>query len=228
VTILAIETSSDVCSCALRFADGSVLQRRELAPRQHASLLLPMVESVLAQAKTTLAQVQAVAYGCGPGSFTGVRIAACVAQGLALAVARPVVAVSSLAALALQAAPEHARVLAALDARMGEVYLGAFTLTEDGALELSGREQLARPESVDLPASGTWLGIGPGWRSHGATLAPRLGARIERVLEEPLPAASQVAALAVPLLAAGAGRPAAQAAPGYLRRRVATPRRRET
>ena len=224
MSILAIETSSDACSCAAVLADGSLVERHEVVPRRHTAMLLPMVRSLLAEAGLGLSAVDAVAYGAGPGSFTGVRIAASTAQGLALGLDRPLLPVSSLAALALGAADESARVLAVLDARMGEVYLGAYEVSAEGDVTPAGREHLAAPEQVELPPEGKWFGVGPGWASHGHPLAVRLGERLGGFAPNRLPAAREVARLAALRLARGEGRPAATAVPDYLRREVATPR----
>jgi tRNA threonylcarbamoyladenosine biosynthesis protein TsaB len=203
VNILAIETSSEACSCALRLSDGSMRQRYELAPRQHTQLLLPMVEFLLGEAGIALNAVDCFAFGRGPGSFTGVRIAASAIQGLALAVDRPVVGISSLAALAAGSEKKHESVLAVFDARMREVYLGAYHLDGEGLPSAYQEDQLASAENVCLPEAGVWHGVGAGWPVHG----------------------QQVARLADGPARAGQGVSAEHALPNYLRRDVATPRR---
>jgi len=225
VNILAIETSSEACSCALKLSDGSLSQRYEVAPRQHTQLLLPMVDSLLAQAGLALSTVDCFAFGCGPGSFTGVRIAASAVQGLALAVDRPVLAVSSLAAVAAGSGKCGESVLAVFDARMGEVYLGAFHLDARGLPSAAQAERLGAPESVQLPATGNWNAVGAGWPLHGQQLARRLGQRLLSVDSQRLPAAEQVAHLAEAPAQAGEGVAAEQALPNYLRRQVTTQRR---
>ncbi len=225
MNILAIETSGEACSCALLGAGGTVAERFEVAPRRHTGLLLPMVDALLADGGLAPRDLDAVAYGRGPGSFTGVRIAACSAQGLALAAGCPVLPVSCLAALAAREPGTSRRVLAVFDARMGEVYLGAFHIRADGLPEPAGQEQLASPQEVDLPAGEPWLGVGTGWLAHGQTLAARLGARLREVRTDLHPGAAQVARLGAAALAGGAGVAPAQALPHYLRRKVATPRR---
>ena len=221
MNILAIETSSDACSCALWRPDG-LIERGEEAPRRHTALLLPMVEAVLAQAGLPLSAVDLLAYGCGPGSFTGVRIASSAVQGLALAVDRPVLPVSSLAAAATAGGRPGERVLAAFDARLDEVYLGAFTVGDGGLAEPVADEQLAGPQRVALPGGGPWIGVGRGWAVHGERLRERIGGRLAEIRGEVLPSAGAVARLAAAADPADA-LPAAEAAPGYLRRDVATP-----
>ena len=130
--ILAIETSSAACSAALS-VDGEVVERDALAPRQHAALILPMIESLLAESGCAVGELDAIAFGRGPGSFTGVRIAASIVQGIAFAADLPVIPVSTLAALAFGAMRESSvpRVIAALDARREEVYWACYERTAD-------------------------------------------------------------------------------------------------
>ena len=135
--LLAIETSTPACSAALSI-DGVVIERYALAPRQHAVLILPMIESLLLEAGISVAQLDALAFGRGPGSFTGVRIAASVIQGIAFAADLPVLPVSTLATLALggMRITDKTQVMAALDARKSEIYWGCYTAAEDGAVVL--------------------------------------------------------------------------------------------
>src|SRR6476659_5161 len=121
--LLAFETATEACSVAL-WIDGDIHERFELAPRRHAELALPWAQALLSECGVARSQLDAIAVGRGPGAFTGVRLAVALAQGIALALDRPVVPVSTLAALAMQAQGE--RILAAIDARMGEIYVAAF------------------------------------------------------------------------------------------------------
>lgn len=222
MNILAIEASTEACSAAL-LTRGAMLERFEHAPRRHTELLLPMVHSLLDETGMLLSGLDAVAYGRGPGSFTGVRIAACVAQGLAISADLGVIAVSTLAALAAKGATAGEQVLAAFDARMGEVYLGSYRIAGDGLAEEVSPEQLAAPCRLLLPDSGGWVGLGGGWRSHGDAIVQRLGASLSRVDDALLPGAAQVAQLAA---ARGGALAPERALPSYLRREVTTPRRR--
>jgi tRNA threonylcarbamoyladenosine biosynthesis protein TsaB len=180
VKLLALETATDCCSVALLVGD-EVIEDHRLAPRQHASLILPMIDGVLAAAGVARQALDAIAFGRGPGAFTGLRIAAGVAQGLALGLDRPVVPVSTLAALAQ--ASGAARVLAAFDARLGEVYYGYYTRGADGLVDADMDDALAPPEHVALPADPGWrgTGVGAGWAAHGEALRARLDARVEEV-----------------------------------------------
>ena len=156
--LLAFETATEACSVAL-WIDGDVRERFELAPRRHAELSLPWAEQLLAEAGIAKSQLDAIAVGRGPGAFTGVRLAIAIAQGIALALDRPVVPVSTLAALAMQSPGE--RILAAIDARMGEVYLGGVRSAMATAWSRSARKPSAQPDAVPLP-DGRRLA----WRRH--------------------------------------------------------------
>ena len=135
--ILALDTSTEACSAAL-LIDSQISQRYEVAPREHGALILPMIERLLVDAGVVLSQLDALAFGRGPGAFVGVRIATGVAQGIAFAADLPVVPVSSLAALAQSV--EHANVYSAIDARMDEVYWAAYRKNNEGVVELLGEE----------------------------------------------------------------------------------------
>lgn len=220
MNLLAVETATEACSVAL-LHDDRVIDRSELAPRRHAELVLPMAEELLAEAGITRGQLDGIAMGRGPGAFTGVRLAVSVAQGLALALDIPVVPVSSLAALAVQAPRNGADVLAVIDARRGEVYAGAFRIGADGRLEPRGDERVVAPADVPLPGGDGWNVIGSGWRAYGDALAARLPAPPRWADGDRYPQACDVARLAAPEFAAGRGVPPEQALPVYLRDKVA-------
>lgn len=222
VRILAIETSSAACSAAL-YIDGDIRQRYALAPRQHAALILPMAESLLVEAGLGVAQVDALAFGRGPGSFTGVRIAASIVQGIAFAAGLPVVPVSTLAALALGAMREsgEAQVLAALDARKHEVYWGAYRHVDMELARLLGEERVCPPETVPEPQHRNWVGAGSGWAAYGPQLLARTGERVVRVLPDLEPEARDVARLAVDDFRKGKVVTPEQVCPVYLRNDVA-------
>lgn len=220
--LLAIETSTPACSAALSI-DGKVLERYALAPRQHAALMLPMIESLLLEAGVSMSQLDALAFGRGPGSFTGVRIAASVIQGIAFAADLPVVPVSTLAALGLggMRMTEATQVMTALDARKDEVYWGCFTAADNGAVVPVGTERVCIPADIDCPDSGDWVGVGSGWEAHGETLMQRAGERVVRVVPDFEPRAGDVARLAVHDYRGGVMVDAGAAVPVYLRNNVA-------
>jgi tRNA threonylcarbamoyladenosine biosynthesis protein TsaB len=219
MNLLAIETATESCSAALLVGDR-VVARSEIAPRRHAELLLPMCEEILAEAGVRRRDLDAVAVGRGPGAFTGVRLAISAAQGIALALDIPVIPISSLAALALQAPDNGADVLAVIDARMGEIYAGLFRRI-DGRLEAVGEERVITAASLKLPAADAWNVIGTGWLSYRDAIAAVLPAPPIWVEGERYPQAADIARLAAPIAAAGGGVAPDQALPVYLRDKVA-------
>lgn len=219
--LLAIETATGTCSAAL-YQDGAVLERSELAPREHARLILPMVDALLAEASLSLADLDALAFGRGPGGFTGVRIATAVVQGLAFGADLPVVPVSTLAALAQGASREsgHVAVLAALDARMDEVYWSAYRAGADGVMEPVTAECVCRPAAVPVPPGAGWHGVGSGFERYGVELQGRLGAALSGWSAGRAPQARDVAMLGAVGWRQGHAVSAHAALPVYLRDRV--------
>lgn len=216
--LLAFETATEACSVAL-WLDGEVRERFELAPRRHAELSLPWAEQLLAEAGIAKSQLDAVAVGRGPGAFTGVRLAIALGQGIALALDRPVVPVSTLAVLAMQSRGE--RVLAAIDARMGEVYWGAFAREGEG-LRATTREYVGQATAVVLPDDeGGWRGVGTGFAAGDGALPRQLGDRLVAVDATALPHAADLAWLAVQAFERGEAVPAEHLEPAYLRDNVA-------
>lgn len=226
MNLLAIETATEACSVALLHA-GELIDRSELAPRRHAELVLPMAEELLAEAGIARKQLDAIAVGRGPGAFTGVRLAVSVAQGLALALDIPVVPVSSLAALAMQAPRNGAAILAVIDARRGEIYAGVFRMDTDGVNpQIDGLRPLAEEcvtsaSDLVLPQAEAWNVLGSGWRAYGGAICERLPAPPYWADGERYPQACDVARLAAPMFRAGKGVPPEQALPVYLRDKVA-------
>jgi tRNA threonylcarbamoyladenosine biosynthesis protein TsaB len=235
--LLALDTSTEACSAALGVClpgePERVLTRAAEAPRGHAELILPMVESLLAEAGLSLSSLGAIAFARGPGSFTGLRLAAAVTQGLAFGAGLPVLAVSTLRASALQAlqrAPSATHVLVCNDARMGEVYVAAFARGAGGLPERLGPESVCPPSSVVMPAtSGVWVGAGHGFRAYpqleqAAPASSRPGeARpgFTEIFADLLPQAREVLPLARAEWAAGRILKPAEAQPVYLRDDVA-------
>jgi len=224
--LLAIETATELCSAAL-LVDGEILTISELAPRRHNELILSMCEQVLAKGQTSLSQLNAVAFGRGPGAFTGVRLAASVIQGIALGQDLPVVPVSSLAALAQAAyVKKHStEVLACIDARMQEVYCGLYKLSEgiekDAAImELVDKEKVLPPKLVDTVISDSCYGVGSGWGPYVEELLGALGKTIS-YNSEAFPQAEYVASLAQNYFQQGISVSAVEALPVYLRDNVA-------
>lgn len=222
MNLLAFELATERCSVAL-LVNGERRQRADDGTRPSRRILV-MAHELLQEADLPLSAMDAVAFGRGPGAFTGLRIAAGVVQGLAYGADLPVVPVSSLAALAQRAAEEHGvnQVLALLDARMNEVYAGVFQLGGNGLVRGVGEEQLLPPASVELPATddrGKWTAAGPGWSAYPVLAAH--AASFGTVLTDSRPDAAAVARLAAVQFAEQGGVDAAQAIPVYLRDTVA-------
>lgn len=214
--LLAIDTATEACSVAL-WSNGQVRERFDVAPRRHAELALPWAQALLDEAGLRKSQLDAIAVGRGPGAFTGVRLAVSLAQGMALALDLPVVPVSTLATLAMQA--PQGQVAAAIDARMGEVYLGLFERSADDCLPLAD-EAVLPPEQVTLP-DGAWHAVGTGLAAADGLLTQRHHARWLSVDAAALPHAADVARLAVQAFARGQAVAADRLEPAYLRQQVA-------
>jgi len=223
VKLLALDTAGTRCSVAL-LLDGKLAELDMPAERLQAEHVLPMVERLLAEAGLGLRSLDAIAFGRGPGAFTGLRVAASVAQGLAYGAGLPVVPVSDLAALASAAARLHKaeRILACLDARMHEVYWAAYQVKQ-GSMAPLNAEALAPPAEVTPPSDGPWFGAGPGWGVYGEALKARVPA-LSGTDPTLLPSAGDIARLAETAFQAGQAVPPAQALPVYLRDKVATPK----
>ncbi len=218
--LLALETSTDACSVAL-WLDGQLLEHFEVQPRGHGKLILAMVDNILHEAGLPLNAVDALAFGRGPGAFTGLRVAAGVVQGLAYAVDRPVVAVSSLAALAQGVDGE--RVLAMQDARMGEIYLGMYWRDPGGLVLPWLVDRLCKPGLFlqPLPHPGPWTVVGSAWSTYHEALALALsGCDLVHRFDAIYPRAGDVARLAVAGWERGEGVGPDQALPVYLRDEV--------
>ncbi|MCL7713381.1 tRNA (adenosine(37)-N6)-threonylcarbamoyltransferase complex dimerization subunit type 1 TsaB [Stenotrophomonas mori] len=219
--LLALETATEACSVALQ-VDGQVRERFEIAPRRHAELLLPWAEQLLAEAGIVRGQLDAIALGRGPGAFTGVRLAIAIAQGIALALDRPLLPVSTLQVLAMQASGEATHALASIDARMGEVYAARCVRDTEGVMQVQGAEVVIAPDALQLPDDGSrWAGIGTGFSAAEGLLATRLQARLSSVDAQALPRASDVLKIAVPAFARGGGIAPERVQPAYLRDNVA-------
>ena len=221
MNLLAIDTSTDFCSVAASRGE-TLFSRHERAGRRQAETILGMVDKVLVEARIDLTQIDGIAYGAGPGSFTGLRIAAGVTQGLALARGVGVIGVGSLLALSEEAGKDGAggRMIACLDAHMGEVYHAAYRRAGAGWEEVSA-PGLYRPEAVPVAPGQDWTGCGDGFAAYRERLAARLGECVAAIRPEATPSARAVLKLAIPRFAAGEAKDAATAVPVYLRDKVA-------
>ncbi len=217
--ILAIETATECCSVALSI-DGELRERSALAPRGHAELLLPWVSELLAEGAVSLQDLDALAFSRGPGSFTSLRIGIGVTQGLAWGAEIPVVPVSSLQSTAQVAAGEGVKAaIVALDARMNEVYSGAFRLDDQQLMQAVGKETVCAPERVAAPDDGAWSGVGNGFARYPELSA--LGENLNSLHAETWPSAAAMVTLATHWMKSNKPLAAEQAQPVYLRDKVA-------
>ncbi|AKA37115.1 tRNA (adenosine(37)-N6)-threonylcarbamoyltransferase complex dimerization subunit type 1 TsaB [Yersinia ruckeri] len=220
--ILAIDTATEACSVAL-WNDGAILAHFELCAREHTQRILPLVQQILTESGLALSQLDALAFGRGPGSFTGVRIGIGIGQGLALGANLPMIGISTLQTMAQGAFRQigATRVLAAIDARMGEVYWGQFERQADGSWSGSETEAVLTPAQVQemtQDLSGSWAHVGTGWQTY-----PDLVADSTAILTDGqmlLPQAEDMLPLACQLWQNGAAVPVEQAEPVYLRNEV--------
>lgn len=261
MNILAIDTATEACSAALyisseleageaghgetdnakagngevgdeQAANESVISRYQVAPRQHSYLILKMVDELLADAGLVIEDIDAIAFGRGPGSFMGLRIAAGVVQGIAFAHNIPVIPVSTLKTIAQRAYEETQNkcVLVAIDARMDEVYCAAYWLDDSGRWQLHDEERVIAPERVTLPEltdhsqqdwKGHCTGAGTGWASYSDLLLPEADNRPQTIIADCLPSAEAMVKLAIEEFKQGNTVSAAEAIPVYLRNDVA-------
>lgn len=215
--ILAIETSSESASVALLCGESLLSRTLPGSGSAHSGNVLPVIQALLADAGLPLSALDVIAFGRGPGAFTGVRLACGVAQGLSLGLDRPVAAISSLAALALPHA-DAGRVLCAMDARMNEAYVAAFGFAE-GQPQQQGEALCVAPEGLPLPAETGWVAVGTAFAAYAARLPTDLSARLVVRDATAVPLAADVARLAAAQPASW--QDAALAAPEYVRNRVA-------
>ena len=215
--ILALDTSTEYCSLAL-LLNGETLTREALAGQRHSELILPMLHALLAEAGIQLKALDGIAFGAGPGSFTGLRIACGVVQGLAFGAELPVTGVSTLQALA--EASEAPRVIACLDARMGEIYHAAYQ-KQHGVWHTISEPSLCAPQHAPCLEGSEWVGCGSGFDVYTEALQSGYSGQIKDIMHGVFPHARQIASLAMPVFQQGRGVDASLAAPHYIRNKVA-------
>ena len=216
MNLLALDTSTEFLSLALQLGDKS-FSHYQHAGQAASQLVLPQIQALLDSAKITLKDLDGIAFGAGPGAFTGVRVACGVAQGLGFGANIPVVGVNTL--LALAQASGNERVIACLDARMGEIYHAAFVRENGEWLEQSAT-RVCKPEAAPV-LEGAWIGVGSGWAVYGDILSAIYANNLAQVLPNITPTAQAILQLATPIFAAGEAKPASEAVPIYIRNRVA-------
>ncbi len=222
--LLAIETSEAACSAAI-WCDGDVIEEYREQPQGHSELLLPMIDALISESGIGKSHLDAITFGRGPGSFTGVRIAAAVTQGISFGLDIPVIPVSSLLALAqgVSRASGCQQVAAAFDARMNEVYWALCSVDADGVMQLQSRELVCAPGQVSQPVQqGRWAGAGSGWGAYTEELSERMSPWLEQQFPHLFCHAQDVAVIAAHALSQdGVAVTAAEALPLYLRNDVA-------
>ena len=221
--LLALDTSTEACSVALQLG-SEILTLDEVCPQQHSKRILPMVQQLLSEAGISLAQLDGIVFGRGPGSFTGVRIGVGVTQGLAFGADIPVYGVSTLAAMAQAAARLHSatQVIAAIDARMAEVYIARFALNDtlsNALMQAQSEEVAIKPDALNaFSLSGPVMGVGTGWQTYARQLSALQHVSIANDIL--YPSAQDMLTLALPALASGAFIAAEHAEPVYVRDEV--------
>lgn len=217
MNLLALDTSTEYCSLAL-LIEGETLSRHVLAGQKHSEMVLALVDELLAEGGVGLRNLDGIAFGSGPGSFTGLRIACGVAQGLAFGADLPVAGISTLLALAEGSGAD--KVVACLDARMGEIYHGVYQRSNGHWEELSA-PGLSTAADAPLPDGSGWTGCGSGFAQYDEALALRYGQTLSAVQRSLFPKAEFIVRLAEPIFARGHGVPPDEALPVYIRDKVA-------
>ncbi|MDO9105236.1 MAG: tRNA (adenosine(37)-N6)-threonylcarbamoyltransferase complex dimerization subunit type 1 TsaB [Methylovulum sp.] len=224
--LLAVETATEACSAALA-VDGVISERYAIAGNTHSRLILPMIDGLITEAGLSPGDLDGLAFGCGPGSFTGVRIATGVIQGIAFGLDLPVVPVSTLRAIAqdyFDGQDKHHGgtdvALVAMDARMGEIFWGVYQRNDDGFAELVGQEAVAPATDIVCPDR-VGVGLGSAWGVYRDELMTRLAGRVSAYQTDHLPRARAIARLGLLGFRDGSAVPVEQAMPVYLRDNVA-------
>ncbi len=219
--LLALDTATEACSAAI-LIDGRTLARFEVAGRSHTQQMLPMVHGLMAEAGLSFPQLDGFVCGIGPGSFAGVRIGVGFVKGLALSLDRPVVGISSLTMLAQAAVDAGARkVIASIDARMNEIYVGTFEAGADGLCRPLSASHVMPPDLFREAAAGPWHAVGTGWSTYEAVMRRGVAGDLLHIDGAALPRAQTALKLALPQFAAGTALSADDLAPLYLRDKVA-------
>jgi tRNA threonylcarbamoyladenosine biosynthesis protein TsaB len=216
MNLLALDTSTEFLSLSLQLGDKT-FSHYQHAGQAASQLVLPQIQALLDSANIKLTDLDGIAFGAGPGAFTGVRVACGVAQGLGFGANIPVVGVNTL--LALAQASGHERVIACLDARMGEIYHAVFDRKNNEWIEIS-KTIVCKPEAAPV-LEGAWVGVGSGWAVYAEVLSEIYAKNLTKTLANITPTAEAILQLAAPTFAAGLAKPASEAMPIYIRNRVA-------
>ena len=222
--LLAVETATEACSAAL-YIDEEITERFSLTANEHTKLILPMIDTLMSEAGLLPQQLDALAFGCGPGSFTGVRIATGVIQGIAFGADLPVVPISTLAAIAQDYFDsndnmEQHTAFTAMDARMGEIFWGVYNRDQFGYAALIGKEVVTLAEDIAFPDL-TGIGLGSGWGVYEEILMLRLAGKVKHYEVDIRPRARAIARLGARGFELGFAVAVELAMPVYLRDKVA-------
>ncbi len=217
--ILAIETATEACSAALDI-DDCCIHRFQISSRRHTELILPMIDDLFREADIQTSDLDVIAFGQGPGAFTGVRIAIGVIQGLAFAHNIPVIPVSTLASLAQHFAKEHTYVASAIDARMQEIYWGLYKKNDFGLMQQITEEKVCSPVDISTPSEGDWFGAGSGWSTYSEQLQSKFNDNLADYKGDIFPTAEDIMELAKPAYLDGKTISVEQAMPVYLRNKI--------
>ena len=217
VILLAIESSTELLTIAL-YLDGRIVEREGARGISHSEIALPLLHGLLDEQGVALAGLDGIAFGAGPGAFTGLRLACSVAQGLAVGAGLPVVGIGSLEALALGAG--EGAVYACTDARMNEVYCAAYQVLGE-SVDTVIAPVVTAPGNAPVPPGQGWLGCGSGFAAYGEAISARLRPALGRIDVSARPRAAALLRLAAPRFARGEGIDAAQATPLYVRDKIA-------
>ncbi len=217
MNLLSLDTSTEFLSLALQLGDKTFTHTQQ-AGTAASELILPQIQALLDSANVKLSDLDGIAFGAGPGSFTGVRIACGVAQGLGFGTGLPVVGINTLMALA-EASGED-KVIACLDARMGEIYHAAL-IKQNGNWHEVSATTVCKPEAAPVLEGGNWAGVGSGWAVYGEVLSKIYAKNLVKTMPEVSPRAEAILKLAQPIFAAGLAKTASEATPIYIRNRVA-------
>ena len=222
--ILAIETATEACSAAISIND-TCIYRYEIAPRKHSELILPMIDSLLNEANIKINSFDGIAFGRGPGAFTGVRIAISVAQGLACPHDIPLIPISTLAALAQQYSKENNYIATAIDARMNEIYWGLYKKSNKNIMKAIIKEKVCLPQNITSPSKNNWLGVGSGWQNYSEEIKSKFKSNIIGIKNDTYPDAKSILELAKIDYQESKFISPEKASPVYLRDNVATKKR---
>lgn len=215
--LLAIETSTTACSIAIQHHENQ-FTRHLIAPMQQAKIILPMIDELLKESGLTLTSLDGIAYGAGPGSFTGIRIANSVAQGLAMAANKPLIPVSSLAILAQTAYLHHGcqTMFVAIDARMQQLYWAKY-LIKNNMVSLENQERVLTPSAIPTEQCNDWYGVGDGWALYTDQLSAKINGNVAGLFPTLQPQADALLPIARSLFEQGKTVAAINATPVYLR-----------